>query len=259
MDRAAFEAMCARAATREPAEGSIIKATVYGEWPIFVDERDKSLAHWLVTTGYWESWITLAIMNRIQPDWNCVDIGANFGYYSVLMAHKGERVLAVDPSPLMVDLLGRTLEATGRNWGVSRVAAWNTDDELLSLVTPEDFFGSATVMDGRPTSGTPCASMKIDTMVASWDRVDLIKIDAEGAEPEIWEGMQQTLRHNPIVVLEYSPSRYKDAAGFARTIEAAGYPLAVIDPASRIVPSSVDALANMSEDLAMLWLERPRG
>jgi hypothetical protein len=87
--------------------------------------------------------------------------------------------------------------------------------------------------------------------------VDLIKIDAEGAEPEIWEGMQQTLlRHNPIVVLEFSPARYKDAAGFARAIEAAGYPLATIDPDSRIVPSSIEALANMSEDLTMLWLEK---
>jgi hypothetical protein len=35
--------------------------------------------------------------------------------------------------------------------------------------------------------------MTIDTLTADWPSVDFIKIDAEGAEEKIWEGMTETI------------------------------------------------------------------
>lgn len=49
----------------------------------------------------------------------------------------------------------------------------------------------------------------LDNVLSNWDRVDLIKIDIEGAEVLAWEGMQETIDRNPglIIVMEWEPGR----------------------------------------------------
>ena len=42
----------------------------------------------------------------------------------------------------------------------------------------------------------------------------LNKIDAEGAEQAIFNGMQSVLRKRPAILLEFNAGRYVDAAGF---------------------------------------------
>ena len=36
-------------------------------------------------------------------------------------------------------------------------------------------------------------SVTVDVLTADWPRVDLIKIDVEGAEESVWEGMERTI------------------------------------------------------------------
>ena len=47
-------------------------------------------------------------------------------------------------------------------------------------------------------------------------RVDIIKMDVEGVEPMVFEGMQETIDANPQIqiIVEYSPSIYEDAQKF---------------------------------------------
>jgi FkbM family methyltransferase len=47
--------------------------------------------------------------------------------------------------------------------------------------------------------------MTLDSMAHKWDRLDFIKIDAEGSEPEIILGALQTLRRlRPVILIEIS-------------------------------------------------------
>ena len=73
--------------------------------------------------------------------------------------------------------------------------------------------------------------MTLDQITADWPRVDLIKIDAEGAEEAIWRGMRQTLaRHQGItIIMEMKCSRYTNPQAFVREIRGAGFPLRHID------------------------------
>jgi FkbM family methyltransferase len=62
------------------------------------------LAPRLVQNGLWEAWVTLALGRSIQPGFHCVDVGANYGYYTLLMAgacQRGGRVLACEPNSLL--------------------------------------------------------------------------------------------------------------------------------------------------------------
>ncbi|MCL6481974.1 MAG: FkbM family methyltransferase [Firmicutes bacterium] len=77
-----------------------------GDYLAFVDTHDFMLAPRLVLDGFWEAWVTLALGRYIQPGFHCVDVGANYGYYTLLMAgarERGGRVLACEPNPLLAE------------------------------------------------------------------------------------------------------------------------------------------------------------
>jgi hypothetical protein len=57
-----------------------------GDYLAFVDTHDFMLAPRLVADGFWEAWVTLAVARYLQPGMWCVDVGANYGYYTLLMA-----------------------------------------------------------------------------------------------------------------------------------------------------------------------------
>ena len=71
------------------------------------------------------------------------------------------------------------------------------------------------------------------------ERVDFIKIDAEGGEREIWRGMAKTIENNPQlqVFLEFNPQRTSnyDPHELLKTIRDDGFELGVVsyDASSR--------------------------
>jgi hypothetical protein len=77
-----------------------------GDFLAFVDTRDLMLGPRLVLDGFWEAWVTLAIARHLQPGSWCVDVGANYGYYTLLMAGAcgpEGRVAACEPNPLLAE------------------------------------------------------------------------------------------------------------------------------------------------------------
>jgi hypothetical protein len=67
----------------------------------------------------------------------------------------------------------------------------------------------------------------LDQVTRDWPRVDVIKIDAEGAEHSIWRGMRAVVEKNPklTIIMETRCSRYQNAGAFLREILNAGFPL----------------------------------
>jgi Protein-L-isoaspartate(D-aspartate) O-methyltransferase (PCMT) len=96
--------------------GPAVLCRVLGKYLMFADADDFSVAPPLSLNGYWEPWTTLAIARALRPGMRAVDVGANHGYFSLLMAdaagHDG-RVLAIEPNPRLAELLTRTFEVNG--------------------------------------------------------------------------------------------------------------------------------------------------
>jgi hypothetical protein len=68
----------------------------------------------------------------------------------------------------------------------------------------------------------------LDTITGDFSCVDMVKIDAEGAEIGIFAGMRDVIRkHHPSLVLEFNASRYADPSGFLDGLLAA-YPLVFV-------------------------------
>jgi FkbM family methyltransferase len=238
---------------------------VLGKYLVYADAQETGITPHLAMDGYWESWITVALARTLRQGWHCLDVGANHGYYTLIMADAvgpEGRVLPVEPTPRLADLLRQTLDVNGFP-GVSVVqkAASATDGERLQLVIPARRSLNARLSEeASPTDAVvKVESVTIDALTGDWPHVDLIKIDVEGAEEDVWRGMRRTIADNPglVVILELNVDRYEDPRGFLGEIELAGFGLRYIDVDAEVKDVSVDQLLSLhvGEDW-MLYLAR---
>jgi len=193
---------------------------VFSKCKIFIDTRDISVAPHLIIDGYWESWLTQYFAMIVRPGDTCIDIGANFGYYSLLfsaLSGKKGRTIAVEPNPGLCKLIRSTSNINGGNIEVAEVALSNRNGRIV-LNIPESKFGDASIIKRNDSffsknTRVKVPMMTLDELVAKFsiEKVDVIKMDVEGVEPQVFDGMQKTLEANPHmkIVIEYSPHLYE--------------------------------------------------
>jgi len=159
------------------------------------------------------------LMTRILRRGHCLlDVGANFGYFSLMGADlvgPTGHVLAVEANPPLSDLLFRNLEVNGYkpNSSVHNVAVYSETGEIQlhvmrshwgsSSLTATDE-GAAEWHDSVESVTVPAVTL--DDLTA--DRpVDIMKIDIEGAEGHAFAGAEQMLRKNLNIkiIMEFSP------------------------------------------------------
>jgi len=202
---------------------------VFSKCKIFVDTRDISVAPHLIIDGFWESWLTQYFARIVKPGDTCIDIGANFGYYSLLFSglsgNKG-RTIAVEPNPSLCKLIRSTSDINGGNIEVAEVALSDRNGRIV-LNIPESKFGDSSIIkrnDGffSKNSKVKVPMMTLDDLMVnlSIHKVDVIKMDVEGVEPQVFSGMEKTLEANPQIkiVMEYSPHLYDEPERFTDTI-----------------------------------------
>jgi FkbM family methyltransferase len=261
----AFEARC-----KTVYLGKHVALTrVLGDLMLYVDTRDIILAPHLLMNGFWEFWVTQAIARHLRPGMVCADVGANVGYYTLLMAAlvgpKG-RVRAFEVIPETCRLLRRSAELNGFKDTVHVVACAISDvtgNVGISVPTAPDGFGhfgnvSLQGLNTRPAQGDSLVpgrvdSRTLDEMFAAVQAPDFIKIDVEGAEPLVWEGSRELRsRSNPVLCLEYEGWR-KGYAEFLAKVRGEGYRVRYVDYDSSLadLPAEPDP-----ERLYMLWLTK---
>lgn len=132
-----------------------------------------------------------------------LDIGANIGLYSHVLARLCPRVEAFEPQPSCLE----TLEAfaAGRNIGVHAIAL-SDGDGTLTLNIPETGGEASGLASFRvPATG---ATRRLEVPVRRLDsygftNVGFIKIDVEGHEFETLKGAEETiLREKPVLMVE---------------------------------------------------------
>jgi FkbM family methyltransferase len=220
-----YRAEClSRAATQTVYLGNAtVLARVLGRYKAYLDTRDRGFAAHLMLDGYWEMWLTQFIARRVTQGMHVVDVGANFGYYSMLMGDliggRG-RLLAIEPNPPVAEMLRKTLELNGFGTRSTVIAAAaGAVDGMGSLLVPEGEPKNAMLVsepdDHLDRALIAVTIRSLDRLLDPFARVDFLKIDAEGAEEDIMTGLSETIaRHKPRIILEFNPGRCRDPGAF---------------------------------------------
>lgn len=227
VSRTDFENICTEHTEHVYFGDNIVLCKVLTKYKMYVNTNDRQIAPHLILDGFWESWITRFLAGIIKPGFTCLDIGANLGYYSLLMAelvgHEG-KTIAVEPNPQVAELL-RAAQAN-HSWKFEVVEAAMAEKAGEAILTiPDKSLGGATIKPNELIPGRTqvrVRTLSVDELVDQFKlmKVDVIKMDVEGMEPVAFSGMRETLSKNPQlqIVFEYSPAIYNDAEGFTRSL-----------------------------------------
>lgn len=155
------------------------------------------------------------VEEELIPYWNAhhpaqgevhLDVGAQIGSYSLLAATSGAIVHAIEPDPNNRRFLRRNIRANKLDIQVCSIGAWNKEDTLnfrshdaMSSIKGVGMIPSTLPALNRIKVGT------IDNIVKQLgtQKIDVIKMDIEGAEIEALEGARNTiLKDHPVLLIE---------------------------------------------------------
>jgi FkbM family methyltransferase len=238
---------------------------VLGRYKMFVDTRDDGLSPHLMLDGYWELWLVEEFLRTVRRGMKVIDIGANLGFFTLLLAElvgSAGCVHAFEPNKAMKDRLMRSLRLNGldRNTSVHDVPLGAEDGRKVNLSIPYAEPKNATVVTATEGSGLPVLETRRFDSYADLLDADVIKIDVEGAEEDIWDGMAgffEASRKPLTIFLEFTPNRYIDAAAFLDKIISRGFALAELTLDRGVVPRTrQEVLAAPPATDQMLVLKR---
>jgi len=252
----------ARAAARAVYLGddTLLATVLGGRLKMFLAASDIGIMPHLALDGFWESWVTIAVLRMVRPGMRVVNVGANVGYYALLFADLATStgsVLAVEPNPELCALLEKSRHANGFwHMQICRAAAADAVSEG-ALVVPEGHAGNAHLGDIAGPDGrlVPTLVTTVDHLATNaWGRTpDVVFVDAEGAEERIWDGMVQTrARRDVVIVIEYEAKRYADPVGFVKKFEADGFTVGRIGEQGEILVTTAEALAAGGMEMVVL-------
>jgi FkbM family methyltransferase len=248
-----------------PADDDRVIARVLDSFLLYLDMRDTSIAPHLAMDGFWEMWATIAVARYVKPGMRCIDIGANFGYYTMLLTRlvgsTGE-VQAWEPMAEAQKCLVRSLSVNGAEVNMSLIlgAASDKKFENRALLTPLIEWG-----DSRLSQKANVASGIGDELVSGGPvdghsmnlcPVNFIKIDVEGHEAEVWAGMRETLKASPSIQLmvEFDPGKHEEPRAFLEQVSADGFGIQGIAENGDLVPVRHEYA--LDPGVKWLWLAR---
>jgi len=147
------------------------------------------------------------------------DIGANVGTYTCFAASKlgAGNVIGFEPERKNAARLRENLAQNDLDAQVFEVALSNTDGTIeLELAGEDAGEGEHSIAIGEPQETIEVKTAKGDTFIETHaiSVPSVIKIDVEGAELSVLQGMEQALRnHCRLVYVEIHPNKLEEHGG----------------------------------------------
>ncbi|MDX2035019.1 MAG: FkbM family methyltransferase [Isosphaeraceae bacterium] len=198
-------------------------------WRLTPSDYCHASLYWL---GIKDKWEHLNLERLVPRDAVVLDLGANFGYYSVKIARrlsdKG-KVYALEPNPTNHTRLVENVALNGLENRIS-VHRLGVSDASGTLTMVDDPTNTGHALVSTAEGAFPIEVVTIDDFVESQglDRLDVIILDVEGYEPRALRGARRTIeRFRPMVFVEFWPHvmslQGTSVGAIADELEAYGY------------------------------------
>jgi FkbM family methyltransferase len=229
---------------------------IHGEHDLHVSRRIRE-------EGIWEPYETSLVLSLLEPGSVFVDVGANIGYFSVIAASVvGEdgAVFAFEPDPANFALFKASVELNGMDQRIHAVqAGLAATDGSGRLYLSEDNLGDHQIH----RADTERASIPIRLLDGGCyladrlQRIDLLKVDTQGAEYDVMQGLMPLLRSlsaTPRILIELTPLSLRQGGASGRALvellARLEQPMWIVDHLEhRLVHHSPEELADWCDDV----------
>jgi FkbM family methyltransferase len=162
--------------------------------------------------GQGEPRVQQALAEHLRPGMTFYDLGANFGFFSLMAARlvgPDGHVFAFEPDRVMFLRLRQNLLQNGFRHAVAEERAVWCESTTLPFACADVMqsadrgLGHVSTDHVESSNVIPVAGVSLDDYCSSHPAPDFIKCDVEGAEYEVFQGAAQTLRQwHPTIVCE---------------------------------------------------------
>lgn len=182
----------------------------------FLVDRNSHLFARIASEGVYEPELAETCVANLDPARDAIDVGANVGFYTNLLARKLRhgRVLAIEPTPNAAAKLRANIERNGiaaRTLVYEGVASDREGIRSLNTIAGKEEYSSLGQLRhpsilNEKFETKEVQSSTIDALVERYQlNPGFIKIDVEGVEHEVLRGAESTLRKfRPVVLSELS-------------------------------------------------------
>ncbi len=211
------------------------------------------LATYAILIGQPEPGLFAVMQSTIREGMIVVDIGANVGTYTLLALRQiGARgmVISYEPTPRAFEILKNNVQVnayleSGRI-DLRQKAVSDRNQVKTSFFVPKNCMGHSSFYPGGELALKEVDVIEVETVSLDEDlgrdrKVDVIKIDAEGAEPEILRGMRHIIdsNHEIAIFIEFAPQHLVranvDPRSFLAEIRSGGFDiLQVMEPTGHL-------------------------
>jgi FkbM family methyltransferase len=175
-----------------------------------VPVSDGCMVPHMLRDRVWEPHLTRYLLRELSPTDVFVDVGANIGYYVTLCAPLVARVIAFEPVTKNCRYCESNIALNQlSNVELHQMGLWH---EEATLPLRGDLPGlNAAIAPSPDVAGPDFVRLaSLDTLIANGDlalpRLDVLKMDIEGAEVSALQGMRAVIaRFRPRIVMELNP------------------------------------------------------
>ena len=217
-------------------------------YEMYLDLYDRGISRTLILFGERELEHKRIIEMILKPGMNVLDIGANIGYYALMqlkiIGDKGQ-LIAVEPSETNIKLLRKNLNLNGyNNIKIHHKAVSNISGKkklYLSEMSNLNTFHKPQNINNLHLSGKTLLvkTTTVPELLSENFDLNLIRMDVEGHEVEIIEGMIDAIKKNkikPMVIFETHLTRYNKNRNFEKILNKLfklGYHVKIVGSSSK--------------------------
>lgn len=193
---------------------------------LFLDPSDTSLTPIILTHRSYEPGTSRLLGRIVRPGSRVVEVGANIGWHTLIAAERvGPHglVKAFEPNPRLFDLLHVNVFVNNL-WGhcfVEQSAVGRAVGKAV-LRVPGTFSGGGNLRDPEPSAlfwmhqdetEITVNVTTLDEALADNLHYDVLKLDVEGFEAEVFEGGRAFFAANPDlkIIMEFTPRQHGEA------------------------------------------------